>query len=157
MPNADIVGEAATGTQSLERAVALLREVASHGNRGARLTDLVADSGFSKATVRRLLVSLVRESLLEQDESTRRYYLGVDTFVCRVCGLQIHRGQNGGADYRLGRCNHRLARGVSATQSVSATMDYIPVHCGRLEAREILVPGIGWTIRSRGISQEAAG
>ena len=73
--------EVGTGTQSLERAVTLLREVASHGNRGARLTDLVADSGLSKATVRRLLAALIRESLLEQDESTRRYYLGADTFV----------------------------------------------------------------------------
>lgn len=73
--------EAGTGTQSLERAVALLREVASHGNRGARLTDLVADSRLSKATVRRLLAALIREGLLEQDESTRRYYLGADTFV----------------------------------------------------------------------------
>ena len=81
MPDADAPGEAATGTQSLERAVTLLREVASHGNRGARLTDLVADSGLSKATVRRLLSALIRENLLEQDESTRRYYLGADTFV----------------------------------------------------------------------------
>lgn len=75
------VAEGGTGTQSLERAVTLLREVASHGNRGARLTDLVTDSGLSKATVRRLLAALIRESLLEQDESTRRYYLGADTFV----------------------------------------------------------------------------
>jgi acyl-coenzyme A synthetase/AMP-(fatty) acid ligase len=81
MSRAEAVGETATGTQSLERAVTLLREVASHGNRGARLTDLVADSGLSKATVRRLLAALIRESLLEQDESTRRYYLGADTFV----------------------------------------------------------------------------
>jgi acetyl-CoA synthetase len=81
MPDADVASEVATGTQSLERAVTLLREVASHGNRGARLTDLVADSGLSKATVRRLLAALIRESLLEQDEGTRRYYLGADTFV----------------------------------------------------------------------------
>lgn len=80
MPDAD-AAESGTGTQSLQRAVNLLREVASHGNRGARLTDLVADSGLSKATVRRLLAALIRESLLEQDESTRRYYLGADTFV----------------------------------------------------------------------------
>jgi acetyl-CoA synthetase len=73
--------EGKTGTQSLERAVALLRAIASHGNLGARLADLVMDSGFNKATVRRLLAAMIRESLLEQDEKTRRYYLGVDTFV----------------------------------------------------------------------------
>jgi acetyl-CoA synthetase len=70
-----------TGTQSLERAFALLRQVASRGNRGARLTDLVTDTGFAKATVRRLLASMIRENLLEQDEATRRYFLGPETFV----------------------------------------------------------------------------
>jgi acyl-coenzyme A synthetase/AMP-(fatty) acid ligase len=80
-PSDLVAADAITGTQSLERAVALLREVASRGNRGARLTDLVADSQLSKATVRRLLAALIRENLLDQDESTRRYYLGADTFV----------------------------------------------------------------------------
>jgi acetyl-CoA synthetase len=82
MVSSDLVdSDAITGTQSLERAVALLREVASHGSRGARLTDLVADSRLSKATVRRLLAAMIRENLLDQDESTRRYYLGADIFV----------------------------------------------------------------------------
>ena len=80
--NADAAAlEATTGTQSLERAIALLRAVASHGNRGARLTDLVMDSGVSKATVHRLLAAMIRESLLDQDQKTRRYYLGADAFV----------------------------------------------------------------------------
>jgi acetyl-CoA synthetase len=68
-------------TQSVERALSLLREVAARGHRGARLTDLVADSGFPKPTVRRLLATMIRESFIEQDEQTRRYYLGADAFV----------------------------------------------------------------------------
>src|SRR5208337_2336884 len=70
-----------TGTQSLERAFVLLREVASHGNRGARLTDLAADAGLTKATVRRLLAAMIREKFLEQDNETRRYFLGTEAFV----------------------------------------------------------------------------
>ena len=72
---------AASGTQSLERAIALLRELASHGSRGARLTDLVSDSGFSKGTVRRLLATLIRQGLVEQNETSRRYFLGTELYV----------------------------------------------------------------------------
>lgn len=71
----------ATGTQSLERAIALLRELASHGSRGARLTDLVNDTGFTKGTVRRLLATLIRQGLVEQSESSRRYFLGSELFL----------------------------------------------------------------------------
>jgi acetyl-CoA synthetase len=70
-----------TGTQSLERAFTLLREVASRGNRGVRLTDLVGATGFTKATVRRLLAAMIRQRFLEQDDDTRRYYLGPEIFV----------------------------------------------------------------------------
>jgi acetyl-CoA synthetase len=73
--------EAASGAQALERTFLLLREVAARGNRGARLTDLAADTGFNKATVRRLLAAMIRAGLLEQDEDTRRYFLGAETFV----------------------------------------------------------------------------
>ena len=73
--------DAITGTQSLERAFILLREVASHGNRGARLTDLAADTGLTKATVRRLLAAMIRDKLIEQEETTRRYFLGTEVFV----------------------------------------------------------------------------
>lgn len=69
------------GTQSLDRAFLLLREVAAHGNRGARLTDLAADTGFTKATVRRLLAAMTRQRLLEQDEASRRYFLGTEAYV----------------------------------------------------------------------------
>ncbi|MDB5362840.1 MAG: amP-dependent synthetase and ligase [Rhodospirillales bacterium] len=71
----------ATGTQSFERAVLLLREIAAHGSRGARLTDLVADTGLAKPTVHRLLAALIREGLLEQAPETRRYFLGAELFV----------------------------------------------------------------------------
>lgn len=70
-----------SGAQSLERAIALLRELASHGNRGARLTDLVSDSGFTKGTVRRLLATLIRHGMVEQNEDSRRYFLGAELFI----------------------------------------------------------------------------
>lgn len=95
---------AASGTQSLERAIALLRELASHGSRGARLTDLVGDSGFSKGTVRRLLTTLIRERLVEQNETSRRYFLGTELYVLgSIAAPRIAPGRLPAADL------HRLA------------------------------------------------
>ena len=73
--------ERGTGTQSLDRAVRLLREIAARAESGARLTDLIAATGFTKGTSRRLLAAMIREKLLEQDPRTRRYFLGPETFA----------------------------------------------------------------------------
>src|SRR5689334_3077548 len=75
------VAEGPSGTQSVERAIALLRHLGRHGAAGARLTDLVAGSGLNKATVRRLLAAMIREGMIEQDPESRLYFLGAETFV----------------------------------------------------------------------------
>jgi DNA-binding IclR family transcriptional regulator len=75
---------AVTGTQSVERGVALLRIIAERNAAGARLTDVVAASGLKKATVHRLLTALVRERLVAQDKATQRYHLGVELFTLGV-------------------------------------------------------------------------
>ncbi len=69
------------GTQSIERAVALLLRVARAGPDGLRLSDLVAGAGLTKPTVRRVLLALVRSGLLEQEPESRRYHIGPETFV----------------------------------------------------------------------------
>jgi len=73
--------DAPSGTQSLERAVAILRAVAATPGDGARLADLVATTGLSKGTVRRLLATLVREGLLDQDGGSRRYRPGLELYA----------------------------------------------------------------------------
>ena len=75
-------GEAeTTGAQSIGRAAQLLRLVAGHGATGAGLSQLVAASGLSKPTCRRILVALIGAGLAEQDPESRRYFLGPETFV----------------------------------------------------------------------------
>lgn len=69
------------GTQSIERAVALLLMVGRAAPAGARLADLVGQSGLPKPTVRRVLLALVRTGLLDQDERTRRYHVGPEAYV----------------------------------------------------------------------------
>lgn len=73
---ADTTAPPVGGTQSLDRAIALLRAVAGYAPDGARLADLVVRSGLPKPTTRRLLSALVREGLVEQDPASRRYHLG---------------------------------------------------------------------------------
>jgi DNA-binding IclR family transcriptional regulator len=72
----DLQEEQRMSTQSLDRAIGLLRILASSGTHGCRLVDLQEWSGLTKPTIHRLLNSLRRAEFVEQVESTRRYRLG---------------------------------------------------------------------------------
>jgi DNA-binding IclR family transcriptional regulator len=54
------------------------------------LADVVADSGLNKPTARRLLMALMRSRLVEQDELTRRYYLGGELYVLGMLASRRH-------------------------------------------------------------------
>ena len=69
------------GAQSIRRAAAVLRIVATNGGRGASLSEVVQASGLHKATAHRILRALFDEALLEQDPATRNYRLGVEVFA----------------------------------------------------------------------------
>ena len=64
------------GTQSLERAVLVLRKLAERGALGWRLLDLAEHCDIERTTVHRLLSSLVRQRLAEQRAVDRRYVPG---------------------------------------------------------------------------------
>ena len=64
------------GTQSIERAVALLREISARGHFGWRLTDLADRCSLSKGTTHRMLMCLVRERLVKQRPNDRHYLPG---------------------------------------------------------------------------------
>ncbi len=65
-----------TGTQSLERAVLVLRELATHGKFGWGLGEIAERCGLDRGTTHRLLACLVRERLVQQRASNRHYLLG---------------------------------------------------------------------------------
>ncbi|WP_315755650.1 MULTISPECIES: IclR family transcriptional regulator [unclassified Bradyrhizobium] len=73
--------EPVAGTQSIDRAIDLLLLVGRASPQGSRLSELVAQSGLPKPTVRRVLLALVRSGLLDQDESSRLYHLGPESYV----------------------------------------------------------------------------
>lgn len=76
--------ETAGASQTIDRAVQLLKVVSASHGAGMALSDLVRVSGLTKPTTRRLLVSLIENGLIEQDDETRRYHLGPETYTLGV-------------------------------------------------------------------------
>lgn len=68
-------------TQTLERAIGLMRILAAAGPEGRRLVDLQRETGLTKPTVHRILDSLKDEDFVEQVEDSRRYRLGKELAV----------------------------------------------------------------------------
>jgi DNA-binding IclR family transcriptional regulator len=65
-----------SGTQSIERALLLMREIAAHNRTGSRLLDLAARTGLQRPTVHRMLKCLTVQDMVQQDPESHRYYLG---------------------------------------------------------------------------------
>lgn len=87
----DMAGEQALGgAQSVDRALALLALIARHSADGISLSGLVAASELKKATARRLLLALMRAGLVEQDNETRAYHLGAETYVMGLLAQGRH-------------------------------------------------------------------
>jgi len=74
-----VSGARRSGTQSIERALRILRDVAAHSQRGASLADIAQRCGMDKGTVCRMLGCLVREKVVEQ-RADKRYAAGVQLF-----------------------------------------------------------------------------
>lgn len=69
---------------AIERAVLLLKRMATAGKRGLALTQLASETGLPHSTVHRLLHRLIAERMVVQNESTKRYLLGQLTFELGV-------------------------------------------------------------------------
>ncbi|SMC90693.1 transcriptional regulator, IclR family [Fulvimarina manganoxydans] len=72
------------GAQSVDRALSLLSFVSRFGDEGVSIAVIVTETGLSRPTVRRLLLALIRANLVEQDETSRRYFLGEEAFVLGI-------------------------------------------------------------------------
>lgn len=80
--NDNSILEAADETAgSLKRALMILRMLAQAKGDGGRVTQIAKATGLKQATVHRLLRTLVAEGLVEQDEKSKSYRLGIELFV----------------------------------------------------------------------------
>ncbi len=81
MPRKTSVGPGGlSGTQSIERSLLLLREIAAHNRGGSRLLDLATRTGLQRPTVHRMLKCLAAENMVQQDPDSHRYFLGSMVF-----------------------------------------------------------------------------
>lgn len=90
MDDAHHLAEDLSGSQSVDRALRLLTLVGRENEFGASLSVIVEQSGLNKPTARRLLLALMRAGLVEQDERTRRYFLGQKTYVLGTLASRRH-------------------------------------------------------------------
>lgn len=92
MANAAATPEPGDGAQSVRRALAVLRLVATGQDQGVRLTDVATLAGLTRPTARRLLKVLMDETAVEQDPATRRYRIGSEITLlglARAGGVSI--------------------------------------------------------------------
>ncbi|WJR69131.1 IclR family transcriptional regulator [Neorhizobium sp. CSC1952] len=115
LPNGAASG---SGAQAVERALQLLSIVGRAAEKGIALGDVVAESGLNKPTARRLLMALMRSRLVEQDELTRRYYLGGELYVLGMLASRRH-----GLLEMAGESLRRLSGGSADTSFVSMRRD----------------------------------
>ncbi|MGP9789581.1 IclR family transcriptional regulator [Roseinatronobacter sp. NSM] len=78
------------GAQSVDRALSLLGLIGRHSVQGLTLTALVSQSGLNKATVRRLLLALMRAGLVEQAAESRAYHLGSEAYLLGLMAQGRH-------------------------------------------------------------------
>lgn len=64
------------GTQSIQRAAAVLRTLALHSQAGARMADIARETGLERPTAHRFLQGLIAEGLAYQHPVSRRYLPG---------------------------------------------------------------------------------
>lgn len=83
MPDDDV----SMGAQTVDRACAVLREIAHHGAQGARLVDLARACQLPRPTVHRILQSLMAAEFVCQPVGVKRYKIGVGIFAL---GLAAH-------------------------------------------------------------------
>jgi DNA-binding IclR family transcriptional regulator len=75
------------GAQSIERAIGLVNLVALHHDQGIGLQALVQASGLDRTTAWRMLGSLQHACLIERDEDTSLYRLGVQATAWGAASL----------------------------------------------------------------------
>ncbi|OWT60097.1 IclR family transcriptional regulator [Candidimonas nitroreducens] len=74
----------APGTQLIRRVAQLLRLLTANNRTGLRLVDISCASGIERSTVHRILQALIAERLVSQQQSTKRYFLGLGAYEMGV-------------------------------------------------------------------------
>ena len=71
----------ATGTQLLDRSVAILKYLGDIGQQGAKMAEIATAVGLTPPTAHRIIAALERHGFVEREVATRRYRLGLALFA----------------------------------------------------------------------------
>jgi DNA-binding IclR family transcriptional regulator len=71
----------ATGTQLLDRTVAVIKHLGEVGEQGARMAEIAESLGLKGSTAHRIVSALERHGLIERERATRRYRLALALFA----------------------------------------------------------------------------
>lgn len=71
----------ATGTQLLDRSVAVMKLLGEAGERGARMAEIAEELTLKPSTAHRIVSALERHGLIEREHATKRYRLGLALFA----------------------------------------------------------------------------
>lgn len=93
LQNQDLLHRPIAGTQSLGRALRLLRVVMTRPHQGWRISDLAQKCQLDITTVHRLLTALVQEGLVEQRSSDKHYLPGSRLFEFSLARPDQHQFQ----------------------------------------------------------------
>jgi DNA-binding IclR family transcriptional regulator len=105
-----------TGTQLLDRSVAILRYLRGAGSAGAKVATIADAIGLAPSTAHRIIGALERHGFIEREAATKRYRLGLSLFslgvqaadstglrrVCRPALLQLA-AETGDTVFLMGR------------------------------------------------------
>jgi DNA-binding IclR family transcriptional regulator len=117
-----VAGTEVAGTQTLSRAVAVLRELGTAGTDGLRLVDLQQLLGLTRPTTHRILAGLSHHGLVSQGATGRRYQLGPELVMLgraaasqkldlqKVCQQHIAKlaGETGDSAFLMERSGYEL-------------------------------------------------
>ncbi len=78
--NVDMSAEETSIIQSVDRAMILLKAVASNPQKGKTLNELTAFLGIDRSSIFRSLTTLIKHNLVRQDKATKCYKLGYGVF-----------------------------------------------------------------------------
>ena len=113
----------ASGSQAVDRALALL-QITGHGSgQGVALSELISASGLGKPTVRRLMLALIRRGLVEQDGATRLYHLGEESYVLGTLATPRHGLLEAPLKHLETGAQHPLGIGAGSLAMLSALPD----------------------------------
>jgi DNA-binding IclR family transcriptional regulator len=81
MPKRTAETETATGTQALDRGVAILKHLGNVGQQGATIASIGDALGLKQQTAHRIVTALERHGLIDRERETKRYRLGLALFA----------------------------------------------------------------------------